>query len=154
MSDLNVRIVKLDAYRVAATLGFGAGPEGLAWEKMEAYLKQTQLLQDGQSHRFFGFNNPNPSPASPNYGYEVWVTVGEDAQPSADVKIKNFEGGLYAVTYCKGVQNLFEKWQGLVRWTHGSAYTMAHALCLEEQLSPVGTPVEEIEFDLYLALDA
>jgi hypothetical protein len=41
-------------------------------------------------------NNPNPSPGSPNYGYEFWMTVAGNT-PEGDITVKDFEGGLHAV---------------------------------------------------------
>jgi hypothetical protein len=76
MSELNMRIVKLDAMRVASAQGFGENPEEQAWEKLLAWAEPQGLLADQDAVRFFGFNNPNPSPGSPNYGYDQWVTVG------------------------------------------------------------------------------
>ncbi|NIW49114.1 MAG: MerR family transcriptional regulator, partial [Gammaproteobacteria bacterium] len=68
MSELPVRIVKLEPMTIASTYGFGEQPEIEAWEKLLSWAREIGLsLKD---HRFFGFNNPNPSPGSPNYGYE------------------------------------------------------------------------------------
>ena len=76
MSKLDVRIVRLEPMRVASAYGFGASPEGIAHEKMQALLRAKKLL-DGYStkYRHFGFNNPSPAPGSPNYGYEIWVEI-------------------------------------------------------------------------------
>ena len=30
-----------------------------------------------QPGRLFGYNNPDPTPGSSNYGYDVWITVDE-----------------------------------------------------------------------------
>ena len=76
MSDLDVRIVKLEPVRVASFHGFGESPEDEAWNKLVAWAKPKGLLHDPQHHRIYGFNNPNPSPGSPNYGYEFWMAVG------------------------------------------------------------------------------
>jgi DNA gyrase inhibitor GyrI len=40
MEDLNVKIVELPPMRVASTLGFGTGPEEIAWNRMTAWAKQ------------------------------------------------------------------------------------------------------------------
>ena len=133
-------------------LGFGASPEGLAWDKMSAWLKATHLLEDGQSHRFFGFNNPNPSAGSPNYGYEVWATVDETVQAEGEISVKDFPGGLYAVTRCKGVENIFPTWQQFVRWREESRYQGANYQWLEEHFGALGGPLEELVLDLYLPI--
>ena len=152
MSEMDVRIVRLEPIRVAAVLGFGASPEGLAWDKMTAWLKTSHLLEDGRTHRFFGFNNPSPSAGSPNYGYEVWVTVDAPVQPEGEMAVKDFPGGLYAVTRCKGVDNIFPTWQQFVRWREESRYHMASHQWLEEHFGALELPPEEFELDLYLPI--
>ena len=152
MSELEVRIVRIEPMQVAAVLGFGASPEGLAWDKMRAWLEATHLLEDGKPHRFFGFNNPSPSAGSPNYGYELWVTVDETVQPEGEVKLKEFSGGLYAVTRCKGVDNIFPTWQQFVRWREESRYRSANHQWLEEHFGALGGPLEDLVLDLYLPI--
>lgn len=157
MPELDVRIVKLEPIRVASAYGFGPGPEPIAWEKLTAYMKETSLLNDGQEHRFFGFNNPDPSPGSPNYGYEQWVTVGPDAGPGKDVEIKEFGGGLYAVTRSNLAQ-ITETWHKLFAWREQSGHPFGRHQWLEEALNfhPDKT-VDEIGpenlfFDLYMPI--
>jgi DNA gyrase inhibitor GyrI len=152
MSEMDVRIVRLEPVRVAAVLGFGASPEGLAWDKMNAWLKATRLLEDGQAHRFFGFNNPSPSAGSPNYGYEVWVTVDEHVQPEGEMTVKDFPGGLYAVTRCQGVDNISPTWQRFARWREESRYHMASHQWLEEHIGELEGGPEKLVLDLYLPI--
>jgi len=148
MSNANVRIVRLEPQRVAAALGFGAGPEHQGWEKLFAWI-QRQGITDLKAHRFFGFNNPNPSPGSPNYGYEQWMTVGPEAKGDGDVTIKTVPGGLYAVMHCQGIPN-HQIWGVLMKWRDQSTYRAAHHQWLEECLTP-DRPSDEAkwEFDLY-----
>ena len=75
MDDFEVKIIKLPPMRVACVNGFGDGPEGIAFDKMKAWAQAHNLLE--RSHRLFGYNNPDPSPGSPTYGYDVWLTVDE-----------------------------------------------------------------------------
>ena len=152
MSEMDVRIVHLEPVRVAAVLGFGASPESLAWDKMSAWLKATRLLEDGQPHRFFGFNNPSPSAGSPNYGYEVWATVGEQVRPEGEITVKDFPGGLYAVTRCKGVETIYPTWQRFVRWREESRYHSANHQWLEEHFGALEGPPEDLLLDLYLPI--
>src|SRR5512137_1602722 len=97
MSDLDVRIVTLQPVRVDSFHGFGTGPETIAWSKLEAWATAKGFMGDLVQHRIFGFNNPDPSPGSPNYGYEFWMVVGPQVQPEPGVPVKEFAGGLYAV---------------------------------------------------------
>ena len=157
MRELQVRIVKLEPLRAAYALGFGPSPEGIAWEKLMSWAKRQGLLESIASHRLFGFNNPNPHPGSPNYGYEQWMTVGQEVQPEGDIRIKEFPGGLFAVARCTGTDNIFNTWQQLVAWQETSHYKMANNQCLEECLNPQvflepQPDFGSLAFDLYLPI--
>lgn len=156
MTTPDVRIVTLPPMRVAMTYGFGPGPEMIAWEKMNEFLRLSGLMTDGQPHRFLGFNNPSPAPGSPNYGYEQWVTVSPDTTPQGEAKIKAFDGGLYAVMRCR-LDVIGDVWQQLVAWRESSPYRQGSHQWLEEALNP---PIHndgeidpsEMELDLYLPI--
>lgn len=164
MNDLEVRIVKLEPMRVASALGFGPSPETVAWNKIVAFIKSQGWLDELESFRFFGFNNPDPSPGSPNYGYEQWITVGPDVEGMDDIKIIDFPAGSYAVARCEGLSSIGSVWRQLVNWHEDSQYTKPsnYYQCLEEVLNPSvfitreGNFVETQEahegviFDLYL----
>lgn len=156
MNDNEVRIVRLDPLHVAASYGFGSSPEAIAWEKLNAFVVKRQLGNDGQEHRFFGFNNPSPSPGSPNYGYEQWITVSHEVEPDGDIQVKDFQGGMYAVTRARLV-NIFDTWQQLAAWREKSHYHSGSHQWLEEaiNLTP-GQPIDEqqMELDLYLPIKA
>jgi DNA gyrase inhibitor GyrI len=149
MSELDVRIVRLDPMRVAMSHGFGPSPEEIAWNKLRAWIKAAGIKPE--EHRFFGFNNPDPSPGSPNYGYEQWITVGPDVQPEGDVSIKAFGGGLYAVTRCK-LPVIGETWKRLVAWRDDSRYKCGHHQWLEECISLIDTPFDDLVMDIYLPI--
>ncbi len=151
MTEMDVRIVRLEPQRVAMSYGFGKGPENIAWEKMVAFVKAKGLHKDGQAHRYLGFNNPSPTPGSPNYGYEQWITIGPEVEPEGEIKIKQFGGGLYAVTHCK-LSHITEVWMQLVAWREKSRYRPAHHQWLEEAITdPINQPIDgDAEFDLYL----
>ncbi len=150
MDALDVRIVRLPAMRVASAYGFGVSPEEMAWDKLLRWARENQLLGN-EEVRFFGFNNPSPSTGSPNYGYEQWMTIGPDTEVAGEIKVFNFDGGLYGVTRCY-LPQIGETWHALYDWCENSAYDHAHHQWLEEGLSPVGTPFEEIVMDIYLPI--
>jgi DNA gyrase inhibitor GyrI len=152
MSEFEVRLVRLEPMRVASAHGFGESPEVQAWDKILAFAR-SKGLEPGQV-RFFGFNNPNPSPGSPNYGYDQWMTVGPDVEPEGDIQILDIPGGLYAVTRCEGLSHIGEVWKSLVLWFEDSPYKKsAHwCQCLEELLTPPDVPYEDYVFDLYLPI--
>ena len=142
MSELDVRIVKLEPMRVASFHAFGSGPEHKAARKLIDWAKPRELLDTPEKHRIFGFDNPSPSPGSPNYGYEFWISIGSDVEPEDGVTIKEFSGGLYAVVRCEVKENANEiiptAWKRLVAWREGSSkYECATNECLEEYIGPL-----------------
>lgn len=152
MSELEVRIVEMEPMRVASAHGFGESPEDLAWKKLMAFAEAAGL--DTNEVRFFGFNNPNPSPGSPNYGYEQWMTVGPEVEAEGEIVIKEIPARRYAVTRFKGLENIGRVWQELVLWFEDSPYKKPPhwCECLEElHGGPAGAP-EEWVFDLYLPI--
>lgn len=155
MSDMEVRVVKLPPMRVACVNGFGEGPEGMAFDKMRAWAKEHNLPKG--SHRIFGYNNPDPAPGSPNYGYDVWLTVDESVKADGDARIIDFPGGLYAVARIE-VKNPGDEipnaWQKLVKWMETSKYHHGRHQWLEEHIGPLDDTVNALPFtlDLYLPI--
>lgn len=149
---LNVKIVRLEPIRVACVNGYGSEPETQAFEKMRAYVKEKGFDRDGKQHRFFGYNNPNPAPGSPNYGYDVWVTVDESVQSEGEVKVIDFPGGLYAVLSIRPVtgEEIFENWQKLVAWRERSKYRPAQHQWLEEHIGDINLSFPHLTLDLYM----
>ena len=150
MNELEVRIVELVPMRVASAHGFGASPESEAWETLLQWATEEGLLERPYWPRFFGFNNPDPTPASPNYGYEQWLTVDESVTGTDRVEIKEIPGGRYAVARFKGLEFIGRVWKELVAWVEESPYEIGHQQCLEELLTPPDTPLNDYVFDLYL----
>jgi len=152
MSELLVEIVTLPPMRVAAALGFSESPEGDAHTALAKWAKAQGLL--GKVYRTFGFNNPDPSPGSPKYGYELWITVGPEVEASGEIEIKNFSGGLYAVTRCQGIETIGAVWKNLVAWREASTYKCGHHQWLEEGIFPLGAdlPPDKYVLDLYLPI--
>jgi len=151
MNDIEVKIIELPPMRMISAYGFGGEPEGIAWEKIQAFAKINKIdLTDG-SVTTFGFNNPNPTKGSPNYGYEIWLPVADNIVPEGDLRVVDFTGGLYAVTNFKGLENIGEVWKELVKWREGSKYMHASHQWLEELLT-VDSPPEEFVFNIYLPI--
>jgi DNA gyrase inhibitor GyrI len=150
MEQLDVRIITLPPMRVACINGFGESPEGQAFDKMKAWAKAHDLL--GKPYRLFGYNNPDPTPGSPNYGYDVWLTLDVSIMDDGEAHIVEFPGGLYAVTRCE-VKNPWEDipgtWQKLVRWMEASQYHHGRHQWLEEHIGPL----EEMGSDQSFTLD-
>jgi DNA gyrase inhibitor GyrI len=150
MTGTDVRIIELPPMRVATTLAFGPNPEIEAWEKLMKWARANGAFTDRS--RFFGFNNPNPVPGSPNYGYEQWMTVDGDAEADGDVQINEFDGGLFAVLRCQGLATIGADWGRLVSWIEASAHDMEDRPCLEELLTSPELPHDQYVFDLYLPI--
>ena len=155
MNELDVRVVRLEPIRIASALGFGESPEPIAWKKLLTWAETNGLLANLDAVRFFGFNNPSPSPGSPNYGYEQWITVGPDVTAGGDVEIKEFAGGLYAVTRCRNINEIMQTWKNLAAWLENSSYKMGRHQWLEECLTKPSSPeleeipLEDLVMDLY-----
>jgi DNA gyrase inhibitor GyrI len=125
MTEINVKMVELPALHVASALGFGEGPEDIAWRKVFDFLKRQDLLKSIESLAFYGFNNPNLTPSSPNYGYEQWVVVPESITEDEALEIKTFDGGVYAVTRCVGIPTIYSTWKKLYAWREDNPYHAA-----------------------------
>ena len=152
MKNLEVKIVKLPPMRAASFYGFGEQPEGEAHDKAIAWLKENDLYKEG-AYRNFGFNNPNPSEGSPNYGYEVWIVPTDGLPDGHKAKEIEFEGGLYAVAYCPRLDVIGEIWQKLVAWRNTSEYEHATHQWLEENHFHWDAANQtENQLDLYLPI--
>ena len=156
MEKQDVRIITLPAMRVASFYAFSSSPELEAMDKAVKWAKSNGLWQGSPALRIFGFNNPDPTPGSSNYGYELWLTIGPDVQPGNDVKVKDFSGGKYAVLLCDVTGDPGEiipsAWQKLVKWMEGSHYTHGNHQWLEEHLSRSDSIDQGFVLDLYLPI--
>lgn len=162
MKEFEVKIMKLKPMSVASVQAIGTTPENDAWAKMRAWAEPKGLLEDLEKHPVFGFNNPNPSPDKKEYGYEFWISVEPDVETGGDIKIKEFEGGLYAVTTCTLKEELeseffqkegyLESWKKLVDWVKSSKYAYGKHQCLEKTHDPKASE-EELVLDLYCPIE-
>ncbi len=139
--ELDIKIVRLAPMRVACVNGFGTEPENQAFNKMREYVKGKGLDRDGKEHRFFGYNNPDPTAASPNYGYDVWVTVDDSIQSEGEVRVFDFPGGLYAVLRFNPAspEEIYPHWQKFVVWREKSRYRFGNHQWLEEHIGDLDT---------------
>ena len=154
MKELDVRIVRLEPHAGGERVGLRrrTGVAGLA---EDSRLGGAQRRARGPGRAGSGSTTPALRVGSPNYGYEQWVTVGPDAQGDGEVEIKEFGGGLYAVTRCD-LGHITEVWRDLVAWRERSRYRPAHHQWLEESVSPPQTTAavgaNNAELDLYLPI--
>ncbi len=156
MTLSDVRIVDLPPMRVASALGYGEQPEDQAATMITQLARKIGVEPGSPEYRSFGFNNPNPSPGSPNYGYEIWLVIGPDVEAEEPIAIKDVPGGRYAVTRFTGLSHIGEFWRALVAWFEDSPHTYpSGGPCgLEEVINPTETDPEKWTFDLYLPIAA
>lgn len=157
MASQQVEIVRLEPMRMVVFHGFGPNPEELAWQQLESWAAGRSFFQKSKDARIFGFNNPNPSDASPNYGYDLWLTVGEEIDVEAPIRIHRYPGGLYAVMHLENItapwDQIPQAWHNLYLWVEASRYKIDGELCLEEDFRRPGvTPEGWWEMDLYLPI--
>jgi len=157
MPHSDVRIVDMPAMRVASTLGYGETPEDQAARRITTFAASLGLKPGEPGYRTFGFNNPDPSPGSPNYGYEIWLLLEPEAMPDEvpeGITIKDIAPSKYAVTRFTGLENIGRTWKELVAWFEDSPYMRPPnwCTCLEEIINPAETDPQKWIFDLYLPI--
>jgi DNA gyrase inhibitor GyrI len=158
MADFEARIERLDRMKVASVQAFGENPESEAWRKAEAWAGPLGLLDDLDKHSVFGFNNPAPSPDRTEYGYEFWVAIDSEIEADANIEMKEFGGGLYAVTTCNlsdeinseffQKEGYLESWKKLDDWVEQSRFQPGSHQGLEKPQDP-SVPETELVLDLY-----
>jgi len=150
--DAKVRIVKIEPSKVASFRSLGKHPEEDALAVMVDWAQQ-QGLMDKKTTRFFAFDNPGPSAGKSYYGYEVWVTVGQDVNGTDVVKIKDFPGGHYAVMTTR-LSRIGEAWRELVAWCRASQYEESARQCLEEALElPTEAASDGLKINIMLPIE-
>jgi DNA gyrase inhibitor GyrI len=152
MSELKARIERLGPLRVAWVRAYGHSPEEDALRRLTAWAEPAGLLGDPEAHPVFGSNNPSPASGASEYGYELWIAIDSDTQPSEGVAVKGFPGGLYAVTSCQ-LPEVPRTWQALLRWVQASPHTWRRTTHELERLRSPLAPPSEMVLDLYLPLE-
>ena len=154
MMDLDVQLVDLEPLHVVAARGYGTEPEYEAWDSLLEFAKEEQLDPWDKTHRFFGFNNPGPSPERAAYGYEQWMTVDDRTTAAPPLEVKDAPGGRYASVRIHGLDTIGDAWQYLVDWcdNHDLRIATDREPCLEEVLTPIDQPESTWDLNLYLAI--
>jgi len=153
---LEVRTVELPTMTVASALGFGKEPEMEAARMMNAFTQGLGFAPGSEGHPSFGFNNPNPSPGSENYGYELWVKVDPGTEAVDPVTIKEVPGARYEVTRFTGLSNIGRVWKEFAAWYedhHGRVPPCRMQSWLEALQTPDEPDPEKWVFDLYLIIE-
>lgn len=96
MTEMDVRLERLDTMRCISTHASSATPEENAGKRIIAWAKARGLHEKRVRPRLFGRNTyptDNPEP----HGYECYLTVSLEMEPESDMEIAEIEGELYAV---------------------------------------------------------
>jgi DNA gyrase inhibitor GyrI len=151
MSKFDVRIEELASMKVAVFRGYSETPEMEAHNLAVAFGKAKGLIKDNYL-RTFGFNKPCPwETQGDEYGYEVWVVADASMDIPEFVMSKEFPGAKCAVSSIEQLSDIGDAWKHLYEWVKDSKeYEHAHMDGLEEVLSPLGTPEQDLAFNLYL----
>ena len=156
MPNVDVKIIRLDPMRVACAHVIGEDPEHDASMKLRGWAEPKGLLNDLEKHPVFGFNNPNPTEEQKEYGYEMWIRVDQDVESEREITVKDFPGGLFAVTTFKLVNdpngNMPEVWMKLYEWVKASEYSWAKTQELEKP-HDLSSSDEDLMLDLYLPIE-
>ena len=155
MADPEVKIERLGPMYVAWVRAFGPNPEQKAWSTLRVWAQPRGLLEQPAEHRVFGFNNPPAAQGATEYGYEMWISVDAETQPSQGIGVKSFPGGLYAVTSCPlvGGAGVPAMWKTLLRWVHTSQYTWRRGAHELERIRNPLSPERDVLLDLYLPIE-
>ncbi len=157
MENQEVRIVSLPPMSVASFYAYSEYPEIEAYAKVVTWAKAHALWKMPPETRIYGFDNPTSSEGSPNRGYEFWVAVDPQVQADEQVKIKQFNGGLYGVLRCDVTSAdpydiIPATWQKLVKWRETSRYQQGNHQWLEEHLTRNETGGQNFILDLYIPI--
>ncbi len=156
VSQLDVRVVRLHPMRVASVRVVSESPEAEAFGKLRAWAEPKGLLADTEHHPVYGFNNPSPTHNAKEYGYEFWIKVDSDTASEGEIAVRDFVGGLYAVTSCKLADDpkgsVMEVWQQLLAWVHESPYQWRETHELEGLRDP-NAEGQNLVLDLYLPIE-
>ncbi len=146
-----LKIVKLPELRVISFhVKDSESPEQEAWNMLENWAKPKGIFNQPDIHQIYGFNNPDPTKEQPLYGYEFWITINDDFEVDDELQVKNFDGGLYAVMSCSGVENITPTWIKLVDRVSDSKYKLVKShQWLEHHVDPHNTDLKTFVLDLY-----
>lgn len=141
--SLNVRIVLLPPFTVAAFHYIGETPEEHVGDEADRFIRESRLYEIKPDSRMFGFNHPNPGMREDGfYGYGVRVTIPEDMEVPDNCTKKQFSGGLFAAYTIRFPE--FQYWGELENWVRNSPdYDLNYSEqgfevmggCLEEHLN-------------------
>jgi len=120
MND-EIRVERLKSLRTAFFYSFSENPEEDAWNKAFIWLENKKFLNDYSKVQIFGRNiypTENPEP----HGYAYYITITPDVKIEKDMNVTIIPGGFYAISSCKGFEELTENWSKLWKWIEKNQY--------------------------------
>jgi DNA gyrase inhibitor GyrI len=145
MQELNVQIERLEPMHVAAIAITSEAPEEEAINALLDWARPQGLLNG--PFRFIGYDNCQPPP---NHTYTTWLTVGHNVEPSGNITITDFSGGLFATVEVQGVEQIGPTWDRLEQWLKASDYDFGGHPGLEEHMDILSD--QPRRFKLFLSL--
>jgi|GEM_PF-1030436 len=118
--SVELTLERLKAMPVVSVQSQLGCPEADALEKILEYAK-TNVLTDKSGVRLFGrnfypFEQPEP------HGYEFYLTLDENVNPSQEFIVQNMFEGLYATLRVRGVAGIPNGWHALFSMVESAGY--------------------------------
>ena len=138
---MKTKLVDISPSPAARFHAFSSSPEMEAWAAMEEWARSQGLWVGGvmlgpdATARVYGYNNPDPSAGSPNYGYEFLVT---GVEPDGAPEVVDFPGGRYLVVPFAhdDPMQLPAAWKRHAEWAQENGYEVAAHQWLERHIPP------------------
>ena len=112
--DPDFRIERLSSAQAAYINASGASPEEEALTKIIVWAKTKNIAPESGIHLLGRNTYPTDKPEP--HGYEYYLTLNNPLTPEEGIKIKTFQGGLFAVLRFKNLFIMQEAWVSLMKW--------------------------------------
>ena len=144
---MKVDIKKIEPGIFMSFYGYGKQPEEEAMNKMLNWCNEQNISIGDAKNIIYGFNNPNPTQESNEYGYEFWLKVDSNLKPENDFRLIEYHGGEYAITECTGAMNMFNNWVALYEWCKENNYKLGYHQPLERIIENIAD-IDKIRIEL------
>ena len=121
----NPQLIHLPAMKAAKGYSLSQTPEEDALKKITACAATNGLAGRLFGRNIYPTNQPEP------HGYEYYLTVEDNIEPSGEVTAGEVPGGLYAVLEIKNLFTIGEGWQKLFSWVQANGYEAAGVVKVE-----------------------
>lgn len=148
----DIKVLKtVEPMKVAYYRYYGKNPEYNAFKVLLEWAGKNKLTAGDSKYRLFGYDTPDCEPNLDEYGYEACITIDGNCNVEDDmIKIKELQGGLYAVTTV-GVKDIGRAWQRFKTWVKISKYDFGTHQWLEEHLEGINES-SDYNVDLYMPI--